>query len=118
MTYDTSSDQPEKATLQTALRLFVNTMRKGQLVRRHVVVQLREALQAAGWNGKSERGSWRQEDASELLLFLTEAFDLPYLPVSFIFRGVRMVMHTSVDSLYYMFIVPNAVIPWSQKGRG
>lgn len=88
MTYDTSSDQPEKATLQTALRLFVNTMRKGQLVRRHVVVQLREALQSAGWNGKSERGSWRQEDASELLLFLTEAFDLPYLPVGFFSGGV------------------------------
>lgn len=92
-------------------------MRKGQLVRRHVVVQLREALQAAGWNGKSERGSWRQEDASELLLFLTEAFDLPYLPVSF-FSGVRGEMYASVDSLYNMFIVPNAVIPWCQKGRG
>lgn len=70
-------------------------MRKGRLVREHVVDRLRRSLQDAGWHGQNERGYWRQEDASELLLFLTEAFDLPYLPVRKIPATPFSVHHSS-----------------------
>ncbi|KAI9310874.1 hypothetical protein BX666DRAFT_2003447 [Dichotomocladium elegans] len=90
LTYDTSADQPQKAILQAALRLFVNTLRKGGLVNLYIVRRLREALQAAGWNGQNDRGAWMQEDASEFLLFLTETFDLPYLPFQMrLFHGAN-----------------------------
>jgi ribosomal protein L34E len=46
-----------------------------------MVSRLRQTLQDAAWHGRNPRtGRWSQEDASELLLFLTETFDLPYLP--------------------------------------
>ena len=58
-------------------------MRRGSLVKKHIVRRLRKSLEEAKWHGRNERGLWKQEDASELLLFLTETFDLPFLPVSF-----------------------------------
>ena len=58
-------------------------MRRGGLVKKHIVRRLRKSLEEAKWHARKERGLWKQEDASELLVFLTETFDLPFLPVCF-----------------------------------
>ncbi|KAI9489877.1 ubiquitin carboxyl-terminal hydrolase-domain-containing protein [Zychaea mexicana] len=90
LTTDTSSGQAAKRDLQTSLRLFVNIMRNGQLVKKHIVRRLRKSLEEAAWRGRNERGFWKQEDASELLLFLTETFDLPFLPFQMrLFHGAN-----------------------------
>lgn len=70
--------------LQTWLRMFVNQLRSGKLIQAHVVKELRQHLYCCGWNcpGPMEPpGSSRQEDASELFMFLTEKLHLPYLPL-------------------------------------
>ncbi|KAG2217250.1 hypothetical protein INT45_010258 [Circinella minor] len=90
LTADTSSDQIAKRDLQTSLRLFINIMRRGGLVKKHIVRRLRKSLEEATWRGRNERGLWKQEDASELLLFLTETFDLPFLPFQMrLFHGAN-----------------------------
>jgi predicted NAD/FAD-dependent oxidoreductase len=89
LTYDIPSEEEEdnnaKIQLQNLVRLFVNKMRKGGLIKADFVHWLRQILQEAHWTGQDSKGNWSQEDASELFMFLTEAFDLPYLPVSFFF---------------------------------
>ncbi|KAG0337662.1 hypothetical protein BG004_007556 [Podila humilis] len=70
--------------LQTWLRMFVNQLRSGKLIQAHVVKELRQHLYSCGWNcpgPKDPPGSSRQEDASELFMFLTEKLHLPYLPL-------------------------------------
>ncbi|KAF9904440.1 hypothetical protein BX616_001303 [Lobosporangium transversale] len=70
--------------LQTWLRMFVNQLRSGRLVQAHVVKELRQHLYSCGWNCPGPYdppGSSRQEDASELFMFLTEKLHLPYLPL-------------------------------------
>lgn len=71
-----------KQRLLLLLRLFVNKLRKVHLIRTQLVRQFRYALQSNAWIGVDERGIWTQEDASELFMFLTQTFDMPYLPVS------------------------------------
>ncbi|KAI9497879.1 hypothetical protein BDB00DRAFT_802333 [Zychaea mexicana] len=80
LTYDISDEFESKQRLQTLLRFFVNKMRKGHLIKSETVRGLRKTLQGAQWRGCDEDGNWMQEDASELFMFLTETFDLPYLP--------------------------------------
>jgi hypothetical protein len=84
LTSDTDDDDFDKRRLQTALRLFVNRLRDGHLVRTDQVRRLREALAATGWEGHTFAGAWSQEDTSEFFLHLTNIFGLPFLPVSFI----------------------------------
>ncbi|KAG0352166.1 hypothetical protein BG005_008363 [Podila minutissima] len=70
--------------LQTWLRMFVNQLRSGKLVQAHVVKELRQHLYCCGWHCPGPMdppGSSRQEDASELFMFLTEKLHLPYLPL-------------------------------------
>lgn len=70
--------------LQTWLRMFVNQLRSGQLIQAHVIKELRQHLYSCGWNCPGPfdpPGSSRQEDASELFMFLTEKLHLPYLPL-------------------------------------
>ncbi|KAG0276418.1 hypothetical protein BGZ95_007567 [Linnemannia exigua] len=70
--------------LQTWLRMFVNQLRSGRLIQAHVVKELRQHLYCCGWNCPGPRdppGSSRQEDSSELFMFLTEKLHLPYLPL-------------------------------------
>ncbi|CDH59899.1 hypothetical protein RO3G_04417 [Lichtheimia corymbifera JMRC:FSU:9682] len=74
------ADDEAKQRLLLLLRLFVNKLRKGHLIRTQLVRQLRYALQSNAWVGVDERGRWTQEDASELFMFLTQTFDMPYLP--------------------------------------
>lgn len=83
LTSDTDDDDFDKRRLQTALRLFVNRLRDGHLVRTDQVRRLREALAATGWEGHTYAGAWSQEDTSEFFLHLTNIFGLPFLPVSF-----------------------------------
>ncbi|KAK3825350.1 MAG: hypothetical protein J3Q66DRAFT_278895 [Benniella sp.] len=70
--------------LQTWLRMFVNQLRSGRLIQAHVIKELRQHLYSCGWNCPGPLdppGSSRQEDASELFMFLTEKLHLPYLPL-------------------------------------
>lgn len=70
--------------LQTWLRMFVNQLRSGRLIQAHVVKELRQHLYSCGWHCPGPMdppGSSRQEDSSELFMFLTEKLHLPYLPL-------------------------------------
>ncbi|KAG0237625.1 hypothetical protein BGW42_000453 [Actinomortierella wolfii] len=85
--------------LQTWLRMFVNQLRQGRLVQAHVVRELRQHLYSCGWSIGSTHlqdsrlssspscfsqqypAISRQEDASELFMFLTEILHLPFLPL-------------------------------------
>ncbi|KAI1318125.1 hypothetical protein EDD11_007177 [Mortierella claussenii] len=70
--------------LQTWLRMFVNQLRSGRLIQAHVVKEFRQHLYSCGWNCPGPYdppGSSRQEDSSELFMFLTEKLHLPYLPL-------------------------------------
>ncbi|KAF9923379.1 hypothetical protein FBU30_006561 [Linnemannia zychae] len=70
--------------LQTWLRMFVNQLRSGKLIQAHVVKELRQHLYSCGWNSPGPLdppGCSRQEDSSELFMFLTEKLHLPYLPL-------------------------------------
>ncbi|KAI8375841.1 ubiquitin carboxyl-terminal hydrolase-domain-containing protein [Blakeslea trispora] len=90
LTYDIPIDQDNKIKLQTLFRLFVNKLRKGRLINADHVHWLRKVLQEANWNGQDEAGYWTQEDASELFLFITETFELPYLPFQIrLFHGAN-----------------------------
>ncbi|EPB82235.1 hypothetical protein HMPREF1544_11040 [Mucor circinelloides 1006PhL] len=90
LTYDIPSDQDEKIKLQTLMRLFVNKLRKGHFVNADYVHWLRKVMKEAKWNGQNEQGDWTQEDASELFMFITETFDLPYLPFQIrLFHGAN-----------------------------
>ncbi|KAG2188119.1 hypothetical protein INT44_000870, partial [Umbelopsis vinacea] len=80
LTSDTDDDDFDKRRLQTALRLFVNRLRDGHLVRTDQVRRLRKALEATGWEGHTYDGAWSQEDTSEFFLHLTNIFGLPFLP--------------------------------------
>ncbi|KAI8991807.1 hypothetical protein BDF20DRAFT_846611 [Mycotypha africana] len=80
--YELNEESEKKIKLQTLMRLFVNKLRKGHFVNADYVHWFRKVLEEAKWNGRDENGQWTQEDASELFLFITEIFDLPYLPVS------------------------------------
>ncbi|KAG0207501.1 hypothetical protein BGX28_001278 [Mortierella sp. GBA30] len=70
--------------LQTWLRMFVNQLRSGRLIQAHVVKELRQHMYSCGWHCPGPfdpPGSSRQEDSSELFMFLTEKLHLPYLPL-------------------------------------
>ncbi|KAF9958599.1 hypothetical protein BGZ70_009137 [Mortierella alpina] len=70
--------------LQTWLRMFVNQLRSGRLIQAHVVKELRQHMYSCGWHCPGPYdppGSSRQEDSSELFMFLTEKLHLPYLPL-------------------------------------
>lgn len=81
LTYDIPIEEEDKAKLQTVMRLFVNKMRKGRFINAEYVHWFRELLRDTGWKGQDDFGNWTQEDASELFMFITEMFELPYLPV-------------------------------------
>ncbi|OZJ06710.1 hypothetical protein BZG36_00302 [Bifiguratus adelaidae] len=84
----------ETKRLQTLLRLFVNNLRSGKLVRVDAVHELRVQLLNCGWTGLDRvHGVPTQEDVTELFLFLTNKFRLPYLPVQ-----VRLFHGANVDA--------------------
>ncbi|CAG8546244.1 2252_t:CDS:2 [Diversispora eburnea] len=83
--------QPENTKvrdLQTHLRLFVNRLRMGKFMSAYMIKQLREQLLNCGWIGKNDAGHTTQEDVSELFLFLSCLYELPYLPLGMhLFHG-------------------------------
>ncbi|KAI9361358.1 hypothetical protein BD770DRAFT_425732 [Pilaira anomala] len=90
LTYDIAPEFENKIKLQTFLRLFVNKLRKGHLVYAEFVHWLRKVLEEAQWTGRNDHGEWTQEDASELFMFITETFELPYLPFQIrLFHGAN-----------------------------
>ncbi|KAK9762970.1 hypothetical protein K7432_010769 [Basidiobolus ranarum] len=85
--------------LQTICRLYVNLLRSGTHISKIVVEMIRSDLDACGWKGGiSEEfgGSFEttptQEDATELLQFFMEVFQLPFLPL-----GVKLHHYGDMD---------------------
>ncbi|KAI8338697.1 hypothetical protein BC941DRAFT_501820 [Chlamydoabsidia padenii] len=86
-----SMELQQKHHLQRTLRLFVNKLRNGKLVKASTVGQVRRGLAQNGWYSQDpETHQWQQEDVSELFLFLTSIFDQPYLPFQLrLFHGAN-----------------------------
>ncbi|PSN71076.1 cysteine proteinase [Corynespora cassiicola Philippines] len=75
MLFDNFADEPRKK-LAGILRLWVNLLRSGQLIRVDLTKHLQEALAKCGWEDAAEI---RQQDASEAFTFITGALELPLL---------------------------------------
>ncbi|KAI9024233.1 hypothetical protein DFJ74DRAFT_74980 [Hyaloraphidium curvatum] len=70
---------------QASLRLFVNQLRRGDLVSRFTVSRMRDDAFAAGFAGVHGLGSGvrtAQEDTSELFLWILGTLQAPYLPLN------------------------------------
>lgn len=75
MLYDEFNDEPRKR-LAAILRLWVNFLRTGRLIRVDFTKRLQDALAQCGWE---EAAEVRQQDASEAFTFITGALELPLL---------------------------------------
>lgn len=75
MLYDEFNDEPRKK-LAAILRLWVNLLRTGRLVRVDFTKRLQDALAQCGWE---EAAEVRQQDASEAFTFITGTLELPLL---------------------------------------
>ncbi|KAK7190106.1 ubiquitin carboxyl-terminal hydrolase [Paraphaeosphaeria sporulosa] len=75
MLYDEFNDEPRKK-LAAILRLWVNFLRTGRLIRVDFTKRLQDALAQCGWE---EAAEVRQQDASEAFTFITGALELPLL---------------------------------------
>lgn len=75
MLYDEFNDEPRK-NLAAILRLWVNLLRTGRLIRVDFTKRLQDALAQCGWE---EAAEVCQQDASEAFTFITGALDLPLL---------------------------------------
>jgi hypothetical protein len=73
--YDEFSDEPRKK-LAAILRMWVNFLRTGRLIRVDFTNRLQDALAQCGWE---EAAEVRQQDASEAFTFITGALELPLL---------------------------------------
>ncbi|KAG2225603.1 hypothetical protein INT45_013714, partial [Circinella minor] len=90
LTYDIPDEFESQQRLQTLLRFFVNKFRRGHLIKAEAIRCLRKALQVSNWRGCDEDGEWTQEDVGELFMFITETFELPYLPFQIrLFHGAE-----------------------------
>lgn len=75
MLYDNFDDEPRKK-LAAILRLWVNLLRTGQLIKVELTKHLQDTLAACGWE---EAALVCQQDASEAFTFITGALELPLL---------------------------------------
>ncbi|KAH6622126.1 ubiquitin C-terminal hydrolase family protein [Boeremia exigua] len=75
MLYDNFDDEPRKK-LAATLRLWVNLLRTGQLIRVELTKHLQDALAECGWE---DAARICQQDASEAFTFITGALELPLL---------------------------------------
>jgi hypothetical protein len=73
--YDEFSDERMKK-LASVLRLYVNMLRTGRLIKTELTKHLQDSLATCGWK---EAALIRQQDASEAFTFITGALDLPLL---------------------------------------
>jgi hypothetical protein len=75
MLYDHFDDEPRRK-LAAVLRLWVNLLRTGQLIRVELTKHLQDALAKCGWE---EAAEVCQQDTSEAFTFITGALELPLL---------------------------------------
>ncbi|XPS98991.1 hypothetical protein M3J09_008176 [Ascochyta lentis] len=75
MLYDNFDDEPRKK-LAATLRLWVNLLRTGRLIKVELTKHLQDALAECGWE---DAANIRQQDASEAFTFITGALELPLL---------------------------------------
>ncbi|KAF2023018.1 cysteine proteinase [Setomelanomma holmii] len=75
MLYDNFDDEPRRK-LAAVLRLWVNLLRTGRLIRVELTKHLQDALAECGWE---EAALVCQQDASEAFTFITGALELPLL---------------------------------------
>ncbi|KZM20153.1 uncharacterized protein EKO05_0002818 [Ascochyta rabiei] len=75
MLYDNFDDEPRKK-LAATLRLWVNLLRTGRLIKVELTKHLQDALAACGWE---DAANICQQDASEAFTFITGALELPLL---------------------------------------
>ncbi|KAF2128658.1 cysteine proteinase [Dothidotthia symphoricarpi CBS 119687] len=75
MLYDNFQDEPRKK-LAAVLRLWVNLLRTGQLIKVELTKHLQDSLAKCGWE---EAALVCQQDASEAFTFITGALELPLL---------------------------------------
>ncbi|KAF2789611.1 ubiquitin C-terminal hydrolase family protein [Melanomma pulvis-pyrius CBS 109.77] len=75
MLFDNFSDEPRKK-LAGVLRLWVNLLRTGRLIRVDLTKHLQDSLAECGWE---EAAKICQQDASEAFTFITGALELPLL---------------------------------------
>lgn len=93
LTYDIPAENEVKVKLQTIMRLFVNKLRKGHFINADFVHWFRKVLHEANWVCQDLAGHWSQGDSSELFMFITETFELPYLPVIIYFFSFFIMYH-------------------------
>ncbi|CAO2649316.1 Nn.00g067010.m01.CDS01 [Neocucurbitaria sp. VM-36] len=75
MLYDNFDDEPRKK-LAAVLRLWVNLLRTGQLIKVELTKHLQDSLAKCGWEDAAQVC---QQDASEAFTFITGALELPLL---------------------------------------
>ncbi|PVI03449.1 cysteine proteinase [Periconia macrospinosa] len=75
MLYNDFNDEPRKK-LAGVLRLWVNLLRTGWLIRTDLTKHLQESIAKCGWE---DAALIHQQDASEAFTFITGALDLPLL---------------------------------------
>ncbi|CAE7007674.1 hypothetical protein PTNB73_00086 [Pyrenophora teres f. teres] len=75
MLYDNFEDEPRKK-LAAILRLWVNFLRSGQLIKVDLTKHLQDSLAKCGWEDAAQV---RQQDASEAFTFITGVLELPLL---------------------------------------
>lgn len=75
MLFDNFDDEPRKK-LAATLRLWVNLLRTGRLIRVELTKHLQDALAECGWE---DAARVCQQDASEAFTFVTGALELPLL---------------------------------------
>ncbi|KAL5114554.1 hypothetical protein ACEQ8H_007587 [Pleosporales sp. CAS-2024a] len=75
MLYDNFDDGPRKK-LAAVLRLWVNLLRTGQLIKVQLTKHLQDALAQCGWE---DAARVHQQDASEAFTFITGVLELPLL---------------------------------------
>jgi hypothetical protein len=75
MLFDNFDDEPRKK-LAAILRLWVNLLRTGRLIKVELTKHLQDALADCGWE---DAARVHQQDASEAFTFITGALELPLL---------------------------------------
>ncbi|KAL4870511.1 hypothetical protein BDV12DRAFT_165744 [Aspergillus spectabilis] len=73
--YKNFSDE-SRGKLSMLLRLWVNMLRSGKLIKTDITKHLQEALAECGWE---DAANLHQQDASEAFTFITEKLELPLL---------------------------------------
>lgn len=72
----TSFDDEPRRRLSTLIRLWVNMLRDGKLIKKDITQHIQDALAASGWK---DAARLEQQDVSEAFCFITEKLELPLL---------------------------------------